>query len=67
MAMLLGDDGTLDTVIVCSECGAEMRFNFDGEHLDENATEQECSDAYDEFVAWAKEQATEDHECEVTP
>ena len=70
MAMLLGDDGTLDTVIVCSECGAEMRFNFDGGHEDtwDGETDLDAQErAYDEFVAWAKEQAAEDHECEVTP
>lgn len=68
--MLLGDDGTLDTVIVCSECGAEMRFNFDGGDSDGCqhgcAPEANCSHEYDDFVEWAKEQAAEDHECEVS-
>jgi hypothetical protein len=52
--MLLGDDGTLDTVIVCSECGAEMRYNFDGSDGEE----------YADFVEWAKDDAADDHECE---
>lgn len=25
----LGDDGTMDTVIVCDKCGKETRFNYD--------------------------------------
>ncbi len=29
MAALLGDDGTLDTVIYCNECGQEQRYNYD--------------------------------------
>ena len=29
MSILLGDDGTLDTVVFCSECGREYRGNFD--------------------------------------
>jgi RNase P subunit RPR2 len=31
MAFNLSDDGTLDTVVTCSECGAELRYNFDGD------------------------------------
>lgn len=27
----LGDDGTMDTVIVCDDCGREHRFNFSNE------------------------------------
>jgi len=61
MAMLLGDDGTLDTVIVCSECGAEMRYNFDGSDCH---TAGDGARAYHEFVKWAKVDAAEDHECE---
>lgn len=52
--MLLGDDGTLDTVIVCSECGEEFRFNFDGDG----------ERAYRAFVAECKNQAAADHVCE---
>lgn len=25
----LGDDGTMDTVLVCNECGQEARYNYD--------------------------------------
>jgi hypothetical protein len=30
MAFNLSDDGTMDTVVTCSECGATLRYNFDG-------------------------------------
>ena len=69
MAMLLGDDGTLDTVIVCSECGAEMRFNYEpADSWDgiDTATLAEAEAGYDDFVVWCMEQAAEDHECEVS-
>lgn len=62
MTMRLGDDGTLDTVIVCSDCGEEFRFNFDHD-LDENATDEQYEAAYDEFVAQCKLDAADDHEC----
>lgn len=29
MAIRLGDDGTMDTVLVCDECGHEARYNYD--------------------------------------
>ena len=29
MAIELTDDGTLDTVLRCSDCGEEMRYNYD--------------------------------------
>ena len=59
--MRLGDDGTLDTVLVCSECGQETRYNYDPEGADPGLT-PEC--AYDSFVAWAIEDAEQEHECE---
>ena len=48
----LKDDGTLDTVIACPECGLEVRYNYDGEG------------GYDEFVKWAMEDFYENHEGE---
>ena len=33
MAIHLTDDGTLDTVLRCSECGEEMRYNSYGREL----------------------------------
>jgi len=61
MAILLGDDGTLDTVLVCSECGEEMRYNYDG---GSDVTAGDSARGYHEFVAWAKKDAASEHECE---
>ena len=57
----LGDDGTMDTVLVCDGCGEEMRYNFNHE--------DDCDEAgcYDQFVDWALEDAQENHECEKMP
>jgi hypothetical protein len=35
MSILLSDDGTLDTVFTCSECGEEFRFSYACEQADE--------------------------------
>ena len=29
MTIQLTDDGTMDTVLRCADCGAEMRYNYD--------------------------------------
>lgn len=58
MSFHLGDDGTMDTVIVCDDCGAELRFNFDGENIDP----EDDGEAYDAFVQWALEEADEAHD-----
>ncbi len=39
MAIELTDDGTLDTVLRCSECGEEMRYNYDPSQNDERVAE----------------------------
>jgi hypothetical protein len=59
MAIQLSDDGTLDTVLCCSDCGEEMRYNCDW-FVDEDESEN----GYDEFIAWAIEDAANDHVCE---
>lgn len=59
MAMHLGDDGTLDTVVRCSECGAEYRFNYAS--AEQGDTNPPNGNAYDSFVMWAIEEATETH------
>jgi hypothetical protein len=48
MAIELTDDGTMDTVLRCSECGEEIRYNYDpsgnedrAEELTEEYTRQE--------------------------
>lgn len=43
---LLGDDGTLDTVVYCSECGQERRYSYsDGmhDHGDHDVEENGCT------------------------
>ena len=52
----LGDDGTLDTVIVCDDCGQEMRYNFDGGHDDCTPIANGDCDCYGQFVDWAIEE-----------
>jgi len=69
MTIELTDDGTLDTVLRCSECGEEMRYNYGSSDwpdpgIDDAPT---FSDAYDAFIAWAIEDATADHECPLDP
>lgn len=50
----LGDDGTMDTVVVCDECGRELRYTYDGEH----------GESYEDFVDRALKDAEENHDCE---
>jgi RNase P subunit RPR2 len=54
----LSDDGTLDTVLVCRECGAEARYNYDSDNTNDDATD------YDAFIEWAIEDFDSEHECE---
>jgi hypothetical protein len=85
MAIELTDDGTLDTVLRCSDCGEEMRYNYDPCGTDERAkeiaadlpdypplTDKQKEDSvnetlYNEFIEWAIEDATADHECPNDP
>ena len=53
MAFRLSDDGTLDTILACEECGEEARYNF-----------MESSRSYEVFVAWALADAESEHECQ---
>lgn len=65
MSGRLGDDGTLDTVIVCDACGEEARYNFDSDGMEEDGDSQA---AYDDFVDWAISDFNDSHECpKVTP
>ena len=58
----LVDDGTLDTVVECSECLTQLRYTF-------NSCEGECGhdhcdcDCYEQFANWAFEDAKDTHEC----
>lgn len=76
MAAQLSDDGTMDTIIRCSECGEEQRYNYDGD------TEEECAPlcasrvpfgectcgraerSYDAFVDWCLEDFESEHVCD---
>lgn len=40
MAITLSDDGTLDTVLRCDECGDEFRFNWDGAPSDDDDADE---------------------------
>jgi hypothetical protein len=69
MAIELTDDGTMDTVLRCSECGEEFRFNYANSGADEANAETELSDAdheahYDEWVQSCIEDAEADHACD---
>ena len=55
MPFYLGDDGTLDTVIVCSECGKELRYTFDPDTTESG---------YDDFVGDVLWEAEQEHVCE---
>ena len=63
MAIRLSDDGTMDTVLMCEDCGEEMRYNYDpnDDGPDFNGSPET---GYDAFVAWAIEDAESEHECE---
>lgn len=62
MAIVLIDDGTLDTVLRCTECDEEFRYNFDP--ILEMEEEDNPDDAYDAFIDWAIKDATDEHECD---
>ncbi|KKM65240.1 hypothetical protein LCGC14_1493260 [marine sediment metagenome] len=59
----LGDDGTMDTIIVCNDCKNKERYNFDEDHSDCNHIANGDCDCYDRFVDWALEDAYNNHEC----
>lgn len=55
MAIVLCDDGTLDTVLKCTECGEEFRLNYDPDLMRQID--------YDEFVQSSIEEMAEEHVC----
>jgi len=65
MAFDLVDDGTLDTVLRCRGCGQESRYSED--RIDPDCEQQNGGGSicycYNRFVAWAKVDAEEQHEC----
>ena len=60
----LSDDGTMDTVLVCTDCREEFRYNFDAEWHDDDCREDKDCGCYDVFVSWAIEDAESEHDCE---
>lgn len=68
MAFFLGDDGTMDTVIVCGECGEEIRYNYASSADDFDADDRRSDQQrYDDFVDECIADAEDSHECEDTP
>lgn len=63
--IVLADDGTLDTVIQCLDCGEQFRFNFSPEDCGpcNDIDAAECTH-YDEFVADCISEIESEHECE---
>ncbi len=57
----LGDDGTMDTVLVCDQCSEEMRYNYDASSYEDIEDDEE---AYEAFIEWALEDAEGNHDCE---
>lgn len=57
----LADDGTLDTVVRCALCGAEVRYNYDP---CDDPDDRELTDEYDVFITECLEDADADHVCE---
>lgn len=57
--MRLSDDGTLDTVIVCTDCGRELRYTYDPYSDDPDSG----LEPYDSFVDWALQDAEAGHRC----
>lgn len=64
MAITLTDDGTLDTVLRCDQCGEEMRYNYDGEPPGQYVTVAAYLRGVIAFVNWAIDDAEQEHECQ---
>ena len=60
----VGDDGTMDTVVSCSQCGEELRYNWDGpEDTDDGIPEEvEAQHQYNQWLDWCCQDAAEQHE-----
>lgn len=63
MAGRLTDDGTLDTVISCPECGDKMRFNFDPDPDYDNLSDAMQKRNYDAWVVDCIDTFDAEHEC----
>jgi hypothetical protein len=67
------DDGTVDIVVICSECGEELQYTYQPPEPEEvpplvlggpgeNMADDEIQMQFDEFVRWATRDASERHE-----
>ena len=65
MAIQLGDDGTLDPGVFCTECGEELRGTGDGGARDDGHGFPVLldGDSRDDFVEWMIADVTAEHEC----
>jgi hypothetical protein len=60
--IILSDDGTLDTVLTCTECGDEFRFNYVSAYNDDpNAEDEDYT--YDDFIDDCIADVTDEHDC----
>lgn len=60
--IVLADDGTLDTVLRCSECGEEFRGTFDSSFSDAGL-DRTTYQTYTEWVADFIADVDEEHDC----
>ncbi len=64
MTIELTDDGTMDTVLRCSECGEEFRFNYDPDTDDNDPDGRDVpASQYDAYVAECIAEIESEHEC----
>lgn len=62
--IVLSDDGTLDTVLRCMECGKEFRGTFDPpSYSDDEGLDRLTGEAYEEYVQYFIADVEEEHEC----
>lgn len=63
----LGDDGSLDTVLKCIECGEEFRFNYQQSDVEDQQgvelSEQERKADYDDWVKSLINETEAEHVC----
>ena len=63
MTIILADDGTLDTVLVCDKCNEEFRFCSDC-HSDECTDESGDCACREGFISDIIEEVTSEHVCD---
>ena len=68
MTIRLTDDGTLDTVFECSECGEEMRYNFANSYPSSDGPSEYTRNPmtevlYQDWIDQIIEDETQKHDC----